>query len=234
MKFSSCLVEAKLVRRYKRFLADVILRDGTQKTVYCPNPGSMLGLIEEGSKIWLQKTENPKAKLSLVWKLVEFEDGIFVCIDTQIANKLVFEALSLHKIPGLENHKEIIPEPKIENGSRLDFLIKFKDKKPCFLEVKSITLSRNYGIAEFPDSITSRGAKHLRLLAQLKSNGFRSVQLYVIQRTDAQYFQIAKDIDPNYYKDFEYAKKIGVEIMAFTSEITKKEIQLGLSRTLFK
>ena len=233
MNFPSRLIEAKLIKRYKRFLADVISEDGIKRTVYCPNPGSMHGLIEEGNKIWLQRAENKKAKFSFVWKLVEIKDGTLVCIDTQIANKIVFEALSLRRIPGLKNCSEIIAEPKIENGSRLDFLIKFKHDCPCYLEVKSVTLSREAGVVEFPDSVTSRGEKHLRLLMQLKSNGFRAIQLFIIQRTDANYFKIAKDIDQRYYQAFEEAKLAGVEFLFFTSEITTKEIIFGHSKPLF-
>ena len=227
MDFTSELIEAKLVRRYKRFLADVIFLFFNPSTVYCPNPGSMLGLIEKGNKIWLQEAKNPKAKLPFVWKLVEREDGTLVCIDTQIANEIVFEALSRKKIPGLEHYEKIISEPKMEDGSRLDFLVKFTDNKPCFVEVKSVTLSRAFGIAEFPDSVTSRGTKHLRLLANLKSKGFIAIQLYVIQREDATFFQIAKDIDEGYQEAFEHAKRAGVEVLTFRSEITKKRIKLS-------
>ena len=228
MDFTSELIEAKLVRRYKRFLADVIFLDGNSSTVYCPNPGSMLGLIEKGTKIWVQKAKNPKAKLPFVWKLVEREDGTLVCIDTQIANEIVFEALSRKIIPGLENYEKIISEPKMEDGSRLDFLVKSMDCESCFLEVKSVTLSRSFGLAEFPDSVTSRGAKHLRLLANLKSKGIRAIQLYVVQREDATYFKIAKDIDEVYQEAFEHAKRVGVEVLVFRSEITKKGIKLSV------
>ena len=227
MDFPSKLLEANLVKRYKRFLADVIFLDGNQMTIYCPNPGSMTGLIQEGKKVWVQRAENSKAKFSFVWKLAEDDDGNLVCIDTQVANKIVLEALSLSKIPGLENFAEIIPEPKIDDRGRLDFLLHFKDKESCYLEVKSVTLSRTSDIAEFPDSVTSRGSKHLRLLAELKSMGFRAIQLYVIQRTDTNFFKIARDVDQDYYNYFMEAKSLGVEIKAFRSEITTKDIQLG-------
>ena len=227
MDFSSKLLEANLVKRYKRFLADVLFLDGKQMTIYCPNPGSMNGLSQEGLKVWIQRAENPKAKFSFVWKLAENEDGHLVCIDTQVANKIVLEALSLRNISGLENYTEIIPEPKIDDRGRLDFLLHFKDKESCYLEVKSVTLSRTSDIAEFPDSVTSRGSKHLRLLGELKSMGFRAIQLYVIQRMDTNFFRIAKDIDSDYHKFFMEAKSLGVEIKAFRSEITTKDIRLG-------
>ena len=227
MDFSSKLLEANLIKRYKRFLADVLFLDGNQMTIYCPNPGSMTGLNQEGIKVWVQRSENPKAKFSFVWKLAENEDGNLVCIDTQIANKIVLEALTHSKIPGLEHYTEIISEPKIDDRGRLDFLLHFKDKESCYLEVKSVTLSRTSDIAEFPDSVTSRGSKHLRLLAEVKSMGFRAIQLYVIQRTDTNFFKIAKDIDHDYHKFFMQAKSFGVEIKAFRSEITTKDIRLG-------
>ena len=227
MDFSSKLLEANLVKRYKRFLADVIFLDGNQMTIYCPNPGSMTGLSQEGLKVWIQRAENPKAKFSFVWKLAEDDNGNLVCIDTQVANKIVLEALLLSKIPGLENYTEIISEPKIDGQGRLDFLLHFKDKESCYLEVKSVTLSRTSDIAEFPDSVTSRGSKHLRLLAEVKSMGFRAIQLYVIQRMDTNFFKIAVDIDQEYYRLFMEAKSLGVEIKAFRSEITTKDIRLG-------
>ena len=227
MDFSTKLLEAKLVKRYKRFLADVVFSDGKKNTIYCPNPGSMIGLKENGCKVWVQKAENPKAKFSLVWKLVENSDGTLVCIDTQIANKIVFEALFHHKIPGLENYTEIITEPKIGDRSRLDFLVNFQDRPSCYLEVKSVTLSRLPGIAEFPDSVTSRGSKHLKLLTEIKSRGFRAIQLYVVQRNDANFFKIAEDIDQDYNESFVQAKSLGVEIKPFRSEITTSDISLG-------
>ncbi len=233
MKFSSSLIEARLVKRYKRFLADVAFPDGMQETVYCPNPGSMQGLVAKGSKIWLQAAENPKAKLAFVWKLVEIEDGTLVCIDTQIANKIVFEALLLSKIPGLENYEKIRPEPKVEDGSRLDFLVDLKEQQSCFLEVKSITLSRTQGVAEFPDSVTQRGAKHLRILAKKRLEGFKAIQLYVVQRTDSCSVKIAKDIDKGYHEAFCNAKLSGVDILVFSSEITTGEIRLGSFRPSF-
>ena len=227
MDFSSKLLEANLVKRYKRFLADVIFLNGNQMTIYCPNPGSMTGLTKEGLKVWVQRSENPKAKFPFVWKLAEDCDGNLVCIDTQVANKIVLEALSLSKIPGLENFTEIISEPKIVDKGRLDFLLHFKDKESCYLEVKSVTLSRTSDVAEFPDSVTTRGSKHLRLLAKMKSIGFRAIQLYVIQRMDTNFFKIANDIDQDYHRFFMEAKSLGVEIKAFRSEITTKDIRLG-------
>ena len=232
MDFHSELIQGKLVQRYKRFLADVTFRDGIQRTVYCPNPGSMLGLIKKGNKVWLQRAGNSKAKYPYVWKLVELDSGTLVCIDTQLANKIVYEALLLRKIPGLKDYQEIVPEPKIEGGSRLDFMLNFRNKQPCYLEVKSITLSRVSGLVEFPDSVTSRGAKHLKILKELKLNGFRAIQLYLIQRTDASHFQIAKDIDEAYHQAFEDAKQVGVEVVVFKSDITKMGINLGTFKPL--
>ena len=158
MQFYSTLIEAKLLKRYKRFLADVLFKNGEKKTVYCPNPGSMLGLTQKNTKIWLQESINKNSKYKFIWRLVETNTGKLICIDTQIANKVVYESLLKKKITELKKYDEIIPEPKVIDGSRLDFLLKSKGKNSCFIEVKSSTLSRFPNTSEFPDSVTSRGS----------------------------------------------------------------------------
>ena len=230
MQFSSTLIEAKLIKRYKRFLADVILKNGEKKTVYCPNPGSMLGLTQKNTKIWLQKSINKNSKYKFIWRLVENSKGKLICIDTQMANKIVYENLLKRNIPELKKYEEIISEPKVTDGSRLDFLLKSKGEKSCFIEVKSSTLSRFPNISEFPDSVTSRGSKHLSLLANLKNDGFRAIQIYLIQRNDTNCFKIAKDIDHQYFKSFQIAKKSGVEILILQSLISYDGIELSKKR----
>ena len=230
MQFSSTLIEAKLLKRYKRFLADVLFKNGEKKTVYCPNPGSMLGLTEKNTKIWLEKSNNKNSKYDFIWRLVEVNDGDLICIDTQIANKIIYENLLERKIPELKKYKEIIPEPKIVDGSRLDFLLKSNGEKSCFIEVKSSTLSRLPHISEFPDSVTLRGSKHLSLLTHLKNNGFRAIQIYIVQRSDTNCFKIAKDIDKKYFKSFQIAKNSGVEILVLKSLISNNGIKLSKKR----
>lgn len=230
MQFSSTLIEAKLIKRYKRFLADVFLKNGEKKTVYCPNPGSMLGLTQQNTKIWLQKSINKNSKYKFIWRLVESNTGKLICIDTQMANKVVYENLLKKKINELKKYDEIILEPKVADGSRLDFLLKSKGEKSCFIEVKSSTLSRVPNISEFPDSVTLRGTKHLSLLTNLKNDGFRTIQIYLVQRNDTNCFKIAKDIDHQYFKSFQIAKKSGVEILILQSLITYDGIELSKKR----
>ena len=230
MQFSSSLIEAKLIKRYKRFLADVIFKNGEKKTVYCPNPGSMLGLTDKNTKIWLQESISKNSKYKFIWRLVESNTGKLICIDTQMANKVVYENLLKREIPELKRYKEIISEPKVADGSRLDFLLKSKGEKSCFIEVKSSTLSRFPNISEFPDSVTARGSKHLSLLTNLKNDGFRAIQIYLIQRSDTNFFKIAKDIDHQYFKSFQIAKKSGVEILILQSLISYDGIELSKKR----
>ena len=230
MQFSPSLIEAKLIKRYKRFLADVIFKNGEKKTVYCPNPGSMLGLTQKNTKIWLQESINKNSKYKFIWRLVENSKGKLICIDTQMANKIVYENLLKRNIPELKKYEEIALEPKVTDGSRLDFLLKSKGEKSCYIEVKSSTLSRDPDISEFPDSVTLRGSKHLSLLTNLKNDGFRAIQIYLIQRSDTNYFKIAKDIDQQYFKSFQIAKKSGVEILILQSLISYDGIKLSKKR----
>ena len=230
MQFSSSLIEAKLIKRYKRFLADVIFKNGEKKTVYCPNPGSMIGLTQMNTKIWLQESINKNTKYKFIWRLVENNTGKLICIDTQMANKIVYENLLKKNIPELKKYEEIILEPKVTDGSRLDFLLKSKGEKSCYIEVKSSTLSRDPDISEFPDSVTLRGSKHLSLLTNLKNDGFRAIQIYLIQRSDTNCFKIAKDIDQQYFKSFQIAKKSGVEILILQSLISYDGIKLSKKR----
>ena len=230
MQFSSTLIEAKLLKRYKRFLADVVFKNGEKKTVYCPNPGSMLGLAEKNTKIWLEKSNNKNSKYNFIWRLVESNEGKLICIDTQMANRVIHEHLLKKKIPELKKYEEIILEPKVTDGSRLDFLLKSRGEKSCFIEVKSSTLSRVPNISEFPDSVTLRGSKHLSLLTNLKNDGFRAIQIYLIQRNDTNCFKIAKDIDQQYFKSFQIAEESGVEILILQSLISYDGIELSKKR----
>ena len=157
-------------------------------------------------------------------------NGELICIDTQIANKVIKESLINRDIPELNYYQKTISEPQIDKGSRLDFLLKSHDDESCFIEVKSSTLSRIPNISEFPDSVTSRGSKHLSLLANLKNNGFRAIQIYLIQRNDTNYFKIAKDIDHQYFKTFQIAKKSGVEILILQSLLSYDGIELSKKR----
>ena len=225
MRFATPLVPARLIRRYKRFLSDVELVSGEVVTAHCPNPGSMMGLKDEGTRVWLEGNDDPKKKLNWGWRLVELPDA-FVGIDTGAANKIVAQALS-SGIQGLDGYTDIRAEVKYRDTSRVDFLLSSEGRRDCYLEVKSVTLSRQQGRAEFPDSVTTRGAKHLGDLAAMVAQGHRAVLLFLVQRTDCNHVTLAADLDPAYAAAFATAQAAGVEIMCFECAISPDAITLA-------
>ena len=225
MRFATPLVPALLIRRYKRFLSDVELASGEVVTAHCPNPGSMMGLKDEGTRVWLEGNDDPKKKLNWGWRLVELPDA-FVGIDTGAANKIVAQALS-SGIQGLDGYTDIRAEVKYRDTSRVDFLLSSEGRRDCYLEVKSVTLSRQQGRAEFPDSVTTRGAKHLGDLAAMVAQGHRAVLLFLVQRTDCNHVTLAADLDPAYAAAFATAQAAGVEIMCFECAISPDAITLA-------
>ena len=225
MHFQTPLVPATLIKRYKRFLADVRLEDGREVTAHCPNPGGMQGLKDEGIRVWLEPNDDPKKKLKFGWRLVEMDDEM-ICIDTSLANKIVHEALTANQIPELAAYTTIRPEVKYGENSRIDFLLTNPGLPDAYIEVKSVTLLRDGTQAEFPDSVTTRGTKHLQELIEMKHQGHRAVMLYLVQRTDCDTFKIAADIDPKYAKAFDQARESGVEILCYCSDITANGITL--------
>lgn len=222
MQFSTPLVSGLLIRRYMRFLADVALDDGRVVKAHCPNPGSMLGLKDEGARIWLEPNDDPKKKLDWGWRLVELPSG-FVGIDTGAANAVVREALTAG-IAGLERYDTIRPEVKYREKSRVDFLLS-GEGADCYLEVKSVTLSRQHGVAEFPDSVTARGAKHLGDLAAMVALGHRAVLLFLVQRGDCTRVTLAADLDPTYAQAFAQARAAGVEVICLDCAISPDGIR---------
>ena len=227
MRFQTELVPARLIRRYKRFLADCQLEDGTEVTAHCANPGSMLGLAEPDSRIWVEPNDDPKKKLKYGWRLVEHEDGGFTCVDTGTANRAVKDALIAGQIAGFEGYDQVLPEQKYAEKSRIDFLLRGPDLPDAYVEVKSVTLSRQPGLAEFPDSVTARGARHMADLAQMRAEGHRAVLLYLVQRSDATRVTVAADIDPAYATALRDAQARGVEIIAMGAEISPRGITVG-------
>jgi sugar fermentation stimulation protein A len=220
-------VPARLIRRYKRFLADALLEDGREVTVHCPNPGAMLGLKDDGARIWLLPNDDPKKKLRFGWRLVELPDGHFAGIDAGLPNRLVAEALAGGKIPALDGYGTIRPEQRYGNeNSRIDFLLSEAGRADAFVEVKNCHLRREDDWAEFPDCVTARGAKHLRELSRIAQSGGRAVMLYVVQRTDCARFRLAADLDPAYAQAFDSARAAGVEVMCHGTEITPRGISL--------
>ena len=224
MEFTTPLIAARLIRRYKRFLADVRLPDGTEAMAHCPNPGSMMGMADEGIKIWLEPNDDPCKKLKYGWRLIEQDDGHFVGVDTGVPNRVVGPALLAHQIAGLPPYDAVRAEVKYADKSRIDFLL--SDAVDTYVEVKSVTLSRTAGLAEFPDSVTARGAKHLEALTQMVAQGHRAVMFYMVQRTDCAALSLAADIDPAYAAAFARATKAGVQVLAYDCAIDPKGVTL--------
>lgn len=228
MRFQTPLVPAVLIRRYKRFLADVRLEsDGREVTAHCANPGSMMGLAEPGTRIWVEPNDDPKKKLKFGWRLVDHENGHFTGVDTSVPNRALRAALLAREIPELGRYETILPEQKYGQGSRIDFLLRQSGFPDAYVEVKSITLCRQPGLAEFPDSVTARGARHLAELANAAAQGHRAILFYLVQRTDCSTVSVARDIDPTYAAAYDSARAAGVEVMAYDCEISPNEILVG-------
>lgn len=229
MQFVSKLIPATLARRYKRFLADVVLDNGDMMTVHIANPGAMTGLDRPFSRIWISNSDNPMRKLPFSWELVEADFGNgpeLVGVNTAYPNLLVSDILGAGLIPELRDYASVRREVKYGTNSRVDFLLESPERQPCYLEIKNVHLMRNRGLAEFPDCVTVRGAKHLDELATVVANGARAVQLYIIQIPSADRFTVARDIDPAYAAAFDRAKAAGVEMLAWRCSVTVDSIEI--------
>ncbi|MCB1521465.1 MAG: DNA/RNA nuclease SfsA [Hyphomicrobiaceae bacterium] len=227
MQFTTPLIEGRLVRRYKRFLVDVLLDDGRTITATCPNTGSMLGLAAPGAKVWLSESDNPKRKYRHTWELVENDLGggaTLVGINTGHPNKVVAEAIKAGRIAPLKGYANIKGEQKYGRNSRIDLLLSDDARGQAYVEIKNVHLMRKSGRAEFPDSVTERGVKHLQELADMVREGHRAVMLFLVQRADAASFSLAGDIDSNYLAAFRQATAAGVEALAYRCRITPAEI----------
>ena len=224
MKFATPLIPARLIKRYKRFLSDMTLEDGTEVVAHCANPGSMMGLAEPGMKVWLEPNDDPKKKLKYGWRLVDHENGHFTGVDTSVPNRALKAAFLEHRVPGFD-YDLVRPEVKYGENSRIDFLLTGQGPD-TYVEVKSVTLSRQTGLAEFPDSVTTRGAKHLRELALMTAQGHRAVMLYLVQRTDCAALTLAADIDAVYAQAFRDATAAGVEVIVFDCAISPDGVEI--------
>jgi len=230
MRFPAPLIPATLIRRYKRFLADVTLASGEEITAHVANPGAMTGLDTPGARVWLSKSDNPKRKLAYSWELVEVDFGAgpeLVGVNTAHPNTLVGEALAAGLILDLAGYTSIRREVKYGKNSRIDLLLEKEGEPPCYVEIKNVHLMRENGLAEFPDSVTARGAKHLDELAGMVEAGARAVMLYLIQIGSATRFALARDIDPTYGRAFDHARKVGVEALAWKCTISPEEIAVS-------
>src|SRR5215467_14178828 len=232
MRFPVPLFPATLVRRYKRFLADVVLPSGETVTVHCANPGSMIGLDVAGARVWLSKSPNPNRKLSHSWELIEVDLGggaELVGINTTHPNALAAEAIAAGAIPELAGYASMRREVKYGRNSRVDVLLEAPDRPPCYVEIKNVHLMRTPGLAEFPDAVTKRGAKHLVELSAVVTAGARAVTLYLIQIGSAQRFALARDIDPAYGQAYDAARAAGVEALARRCRLTRDGIEVAES-----
>ena len=227
MRFQTPLVPARLIRRYKRFLADCRLEDGREVIAHCANPGSMMGLADPGMKIWLEPNDDPKKKLKFGWRLVDHEDGNYTCVDTSVPNRALRAAFEARAVTPLAEYGTVRPEVKYGQNSRIDFLLSEAGLRDTYVEVKSVTLNRQPGLAEFPDSVTKRGAKHLGELSAMVQAGHRAVMLYLVQRTDCSRFDLARDIDPAYGAAYDTARACGVETLCFGTTISPDGVNLA-------
>lgn len=230
------LSHGTLLRRYKRFLADIQLPNGEQITIHCANTGAMTGCANAGDTVWFSTSDNPKRKYAHSWELTQTQAGHFICVNTLRANQLVQEALGNQWISELADYSKILPEQKYgEENSRIDFLLKDENVADCFVEVKSTTLLTENGVGMFPDAKTERGQKHLRELTQITQNGQKAVILFAVLHTGIERFCIAKQIDSKYAELCEQAVEKGVQMLVYKAEIVLEKgipIELRLTRKL--
>lgn len=225
MLFPSPLIYGTLIKRYKRFLADVRLDSGEELTVHCPNPGAMMGITMPGLRVALSKSANLARKLAYSWEMVEVND-VWIGVNTNNPNQIVAEALVNSVIPELAGYKNLKAEVKYGQNSRIDFYLTDGPTQMCLVEVKNVHLIRDNNMAEFPDCVTERGAKHQLELAEQAKNGIRSVVLYVVQREDASTFKVASDLDRAYGEAARFATSAGVETFAYSCNMKADGITL--------
>ena len=217
MKFTNSLIKGKLIKRYKRFFADVEVNNKVV-TAHCPNTGSMLGLLEKGNDVWISKVDDPKRKLKYTLEMIQSNRKI-IGVNTHRANRIVEHGLKNKLFKEFSSIKNIKPEFKYSDDTRFDFLCDDK-----IIEVKNVTLNRKNDIAEFPDAVTLRGTKHLKKLIDSIMQGYKPYVLFLVQIQNISRFRIAKDIDLNYYNNFIKAKKIGLNFLAYRCKLNSKEI----------
>ncbi len=230
MRFPAPLLPATLIKRYKRFLADVTLPSGETITVHCANPGAMTGLNVPGARVWLSESANPSRKLAHSWELIEVDLGggvELVGINTSHPNALAAEAIAAGVIPELAGYATIRREVKYGRNSRVDFLLEAPTRPPCYVEIKNVHLMRAAGLAEFPDAVTKRGAKHLQELSNMVAAGARAVMLFLVQIGSANAFALARDIDPGYGRAYDAARAAGVEAIARRCRLTCDGIEVA-------
>ncbi len=227
MRFESPLTQARLVRRYKRFLADMEFPDGGVNTVHCPNTGAMLGCDQPGSRTWLSRAANPARKYPWTWELVETENSVLVGIHTGRSNRLVGEAIGSGLLPQLKGYTQVRGEVVAAPGFRIDFVLSGHASRPdCFLEVKNVTAAVNRGVALFPDAISERASRHLRELMVKLRNGQHAMLCFCVQRDDVREVRPADSIDRIYARTLREARQCGVELCACVARVSPDELVL--------
>lgn len=229
MRFTQPLIPGRLIKRYKRFLADVRLDTGEEITAHCANPGAMLGLVAPGNRVLLSKSHNPARKLAWSWEIVEAEFGCkpqFVGINTAHPNLIVSEAIGAGFFPEFSAWPALRREVKYGKNSRVDILLECAGRKPCYVEIKNVHMMRKAGNAEFPDSVTERGAKHLAEMSDMVREGHRAVMVFLIQRSDATRLSLARDVDAGYGEAFDKAVAAGVEAIAVRCNLSPEAISV--------
>ena len=228
MKFSDPLVRGRLIKRYKRFLVDIELESGKVVVAHCANPGSMMNLLQPDAEVWLSLASNPNRKLKYTWEMIRYEDTL-IGLNTSLPNKIVEDAIQQDLVAEFTEYDSLKREVKYGENSRIDILLQSSNLPDCYLEVKSVTLKRpenGNNLAEFPDSVTVRGTKHLHELSGQVANGNRAAMFYLVQREDCDRLSIAGDIDPNYANAFIAARKAGVEMLCYGCSISPEAIKI--------
>lgn len=227
MKFLPPLKQATLIQRYKRFLADIKLPCGKEKTIHCANTGAMTGCGSNGDIIWYSTSSNPKRKYPNSWEITQSSEGHKICVNTARANQLVIEAIKSNRVKELLGYQEIQTEVNygIEN-SRIDILLKSENEPNCYIEVKSVTLLSEDGQGYFPDSVTTRGQKHLRELTEMAQSGSRAVLFFTVLHSGIEKVAPAHHIDAKYSQLLNYAIEHGVEVLCYKAEYSTNEIEL--------
>ena len=223
MNFADPLLRGTLIKRYKRFMADVVLESGETVTAHCSNTGAMLGVQEADSEVWLSPARNPDRKLKFTWELIRVDEGL-VGVNTAHPNQIVTEAIENNKIPELSGYDTLRREVKYGKNSRIDILLSDDGKPDCYVEIKNVHLRRQSRIAEFPDSVSTRAAKHQGELSEMVKKGARAVTMYLCQREDCDSFTLAADIDPDYAAAATAARAVGVESLCYACTLTPKAI----------
>lgn len=227
MIIEPALIPARLIKRYKRFLADVELDNGEVITVHTPNTGSMMGLSDPGIRVWLRDTQSATRKYRYSWEMSEPSPGNFVGVHTGIVNQLVIEAIKSNRIPELRGYDSIHPEQKYgKENSRIDLLLKSQNQPDCYLEIKNVTAISEESTAIFPDAVSTRGQKHLRELMDMVKQGNRAMMFYCVQRQDCNTFRPAVEIDPGYASLLAKAYSQGVEIVAYRAKTMPSIIEI--------